>query len=321
MSITGQILRWSGRALLLAAITLIAAETFLQVSAQLVRDRGGQSPDGRRVTVIGVGDSHMYGAMVKDEESFPAQLESALEEIRPGVFSVTNLGVPGMNTTQVRNRFLENLEVHRPDVVLIWCGINNKWNRSEVDSSMGSFSLIEAYAQRSRLYRMYVVWRHNREIDEGVSTPPGTGRGGATHLAGDGKWTIRHGGREETLDVERYEENRETAQIREHAYRDYRQMTRWAEAAGVKVLFIGYPIEWGYFTPANFAMQDTAAETSALYLDTRNSFQHLPTEDTKLLPGAHPTAAMYGEFARIAAPVIIQTAGWSAAPATQPALP
>ncbi len=310
MGATGRILRWSGRALLFTAVTLVAAELLLQVGARLVHDRSSQGPgpDGNRVKIIGVGDSHMYGAMVEDAESFPAQLQSALEEIRPGAFSVTNLGVPGMNTAQVRNRFLGNLEAHRPDIVLIWCGVNNKWNRSEVNSSTGTFSLLEAYAQRSRLYRMYVVWRHNQQIDEGLSIPVGTARGDATRLTGELEWTIRHSGREETLTVERYKEKRETAQIREQAYRDYRQMTRWAEAAGVKVVFVGYPIEWGYFAPVNFAMQDVAAETSAVYIPTKGSFQHLPDEDTKVLPGAHPTAAMYREFAKIAAPVVIRIA-------------
>ncbi len=249
----------------------------------------------------------MYGAMVGDEQSFPAQLESALDALRPGTYSVTNLGVPGMNTTQVRNRFLHNLEAHRPDVVLIWCGVNNKWNRSEVDLTGDTLSLLEEYAQRSRLYRMYTVWRHNQEIDESVSIPLGTARGEATQRTGDMEWTIRHSGREETLHAERYEVKREMQQVRELAYQDYRQMTRWAEAAGVKVFFVGYPIEWGYFASANAAMQDVSAETGAAYIPTWDSFRHLPEEDAKLLPGAHPSAAMYAEIAKVAAPVVIQT--------------
>ncbi len=290
--------------MLLVVFTIIAAELLLQAGALVVRDRSETATESARVKIVGVGDSHMFGAMVEEDESFPAQLGAALNENDPGHYALVNLGVPGMSTTQVRNRFVDNLALYQPDLVLIWCGINNQWNRSELDSKQTGSRTIEAYAQRSRLYRMYRVWRHNREIDEGVRSPPAQRRDEAAKFVGDQEWAIRHSGREEVLEVERFANKRETAQVRAHAYRDFLDMAKWAQAAGVKVVFIGYPVQWGHFAAANFAMQDVAAETGASYIPTKALFEALSGEDAKLLPGAHPTAAMYRAFAVAAAPTI-----------------
>jgi lysophospholipase L1-like esterase len=301
-----RLLRWTFRLALLAALTLVAAELLLQIGALLVGDRSGSTTGSGEIEIIGVGDSHMYGAMVAENESFPAQLQAVLDEQSPGRFTVVNLGVPGMNTAQVRNRFVENLTLYQPDVVLVWCGVNNMWNGSEIDSDPEEMSLLDAYAQRSRLYRMYQVWRHNREVDQAVAAPLAESRAGATKYAGPGQWKLRHGGREETIAADRYEENRTTKEVYQQAYRDFLEMARWAGAAGVKIAFVGYPVAWAHFAPANRAMRQVADETEAIFVPTGYALERIPKEDAELLAGAHPNAVMYREFARDAAPQILE---------------
>lgn len=303
-----RLLRWTLRLLSFAVVTLIAAEALLQIGSLLVGDRSASTAGSGSIEIIGLGDSHMYGAMVEEGESFPAQLQAALDEQSPGQFTVVNLGVPGMNTAQVRNRFVENLTLHQPGIVLVWCGVNNMWNRSEIDSDPDGMSLLDAYAHRSRLYRMYQVWRHNRDVDQAVAAPLAESRAGATKQAGPGQWKLRHGGREETIGSDPYEENRTTVQVYEQAYRDFLEMARWADAAGVKVAFIGYPISWAHFAPANRAMRRVAEETGAIFIPTGDALKRIPKEDAALLAGAHPNAVMYREFARDAAPKILELA-------------
>jgi lysophospholipase L1-like esterase len=304
--LAGRLARWALRLALLAVLTLVAAEALLQIGAQLVGDRSETTTGTGRITIIGVGDSHMYGALVEENESFPAQLQAALDEQEPGRFAVVNLGVPGMNTAQVRNRFVENLTLYQPDIVLVWCGVNNMWNRSEIDSDPDGMSLLDAYARRSRLYRMYQVWRHNRDVDQAVAAPLAESRAGATKYAGPGQWKLRHGGREETIAADRYEENRTTKEVYQQAYHDFLEMARWAGAAGVKIAFVGYPVAWAHFAPANRAMRQVADETAAIFIPTGYALERIPKEDAQLLAGAHPNAVMYREFARDAAPQILE---------------
>src|SRR6185369_5057968 len=90
-----------GRALLIVALAALLAETLLQAAALFARTRDDSRHGGLR-RLIAVGDSHTYGAMVAPEDSYPGQLQRLLDAEAPGSWSVVNLGVPGMNTSEVR---------------------------------------------------------------------------------------------------------------------------------------------------------------------------------------------------------------------------
>ena len=152
------------RAALLAMLVALIAEGLLQLGALLMHERPAARRFHATTRILSVGDSHTYGAGLPDGESYPAHLQVLLDERAPGEFSVINLGLPGMSTTQVRNRLASHVSVYQPDIVIVWCGVNNVWNYSEVVDEEFTTSLA-ALAYRSRLYRLLKVWRHNREID------------------------------------------------------------------------------------------------------------------------------------------------------------
>jgi len=114
--------------------TVVLMELALQVIALGARrgllqaDPGGGGGAGV-VRILCLGDSHTYGLPLPASESYPAQLERALEErFAPWRFEVINLGIPGLNSSFVANRLERQMMQLRPDLVAIWVGINNRWN-------------------------------------------------------------------------------------------------------------------------------------------------------------------------------------------------
>ncbi len=138
-----------GKRLLLALgvllLCIIAGELSLQLAGRVtkaVMDRGGagRGADGAGgdtgdgvVTILCVGDSHTYGLPLPIEESYPAQLQLALETRYPEHgFHLVNLGVPSLNSSFVANRLERQLFQLDPDLVIVWVGINNIWNVVEM---------------------------------------------------------------------------------------------------------------------------------------------------------------------------------------------
>jgi hypothetical protein len=64
-----------------------------------------------------------------------------------------NLGVPGMNSSQVANRIEGQIDKFHPDLVIVWVGLNNPWNATETADR----SALRRLLMRSRLFRLAVV--------------------------------------------------------------------------------------------------------------------------------------------------------------------
>lgn len=83
-------------------------------------------------TILCVGDSTTEGLGVSTELSYPVCLQRFLDQNVPErKFKVINIGKGGMNSSQVLNRFKNNLEKYRPNLVLLLVGINDSWNMNE----------------------------------------------------------------------------------------------------------------------------------------------------------------------------------------------
>lgn len=76
-----------------------------------------------RLTVLAIGDSLTAGYMLRSNESFPAQLQKALEAKGHKV-EITNAGVSGDTTAGGRDRLAWALEP-RPDAVILELGAND----------------------------------------------------------------------------------------------------------------------------------------------------------------------------------------------------
>jgi hypothetical protein len=154
------------RLVLVPLLTLVAMELSLQAAGLLVRalsSRGSVgAADASTVTVLCVGDSHTYGLPLPREHSYPAQLERALAESYPErEFQVVNLGIPGLNSGYTANRLERQMLQLRPDLVMVWVGINNHWNVVEASGpgSQGAWPALRRALMRLKLFRLAsIAW-------------------------------------------------------------------------------------------------------------------------------------------------------------------
>ncbi len=297
----------------------LAAEAVLQAASLLVGDRAGHWRAGASVRILAVGDSHTYGSSIAGEQSYPAQLQRLLDERAPGRFSVINLGIPGMSTTQVRRRLPANLARYAPDIVLVWCGANNFWNSSELEGAgVGAMTQLDAHALRSRLYRLFRVWQHDRAIEASVGAsvrsdgvrqetershwqPEGDGRGAT--------WKLRHADGVETIRTY-HDPARDGEDLDSRAYEDFKTMSRWLRAAGAQLVLVRYPIAraWPFKEP-NEAMERVAREDGVPIIDTKASIERVPRTEQEWVSGAHPGPNLYREIASDLVPVLLELAG------------
>lgn len=77
-----------------------------------------RKPPGR-FRILALGDSHLFGWGVGQDESFAQVLEQRLEALAPGRFEVLNAGVPGYNTVMEERIFALRAEELEPDLVLV----------------------------------------------------------------------------------------------------------------------------------------------------------------------------------------------------------
>jgi len=303
----GRLRRLGRRLLGLALIALLAlafTELGLHVASLFAPDRrSGWREDAER-RVLAVGDSHTWGTGVERHESYPAQLQQRLDELEPGDWSVVNLGVPGMSTTQVRHRLEGWIERYRPDAVIVWCGVNNAWNHAERDAENWADRL-RAWASHSRVLRLVSVWRRDREIegyaDEGLESGPGSEWEVVAvdrKFQSDEAWTLRHGGRTERVVHARGERTHSDQELQALTQRDLETLVEIARAAGVEIVFVTYPKEKGVFAITNRAIRAAARHRGVPVIDSGPTLERVPAEARDFQWAGHPTPPVYREIAR-----------------------
>jgi hypothetical protein len=301
-------LRLVGAAALLLVITIGIAEVVLQGAALFARDRQrGWRPDAPR-RIACVGDSHTYGALVPAEQSYPGQLQRLLDERAPGAYAVLNLGVPGMNTFQVRTRLRDSLAAHHPELVLVWCGVNNAWNRRESALEDGWWPALDRWLLHLRTYRLVRILLHDRRLDRAVASLGGAPQQRADILvdpsAPEQRFVVLGEGGPESV---HYEDSglHADAEMERRAESDYRGMVEDARAAGARIGFITYPVDQDAFSLANRAMRRVAAELGVPIVESGRSVSRVSAEHRQLLWGAHPTGPMYTAVAGDIVPLVL----------------
>ncbi len=293
-----------GRAALVLLVLLASAELVLRVGSLLVRDKSGAGwKPGATTRVLAIGDSHTYGGTVAPEQTYPAQLQRWLDEAHPGVYSVVNLGIPGMNTAQLRNRFALNLARWDPDVVVVWCGANNAWNSAEMEGG-GPGRRLDTLLLHSKVYKLgRVLWNDrflNQQTDARLV--------GQRHSV---EQVDRQTKRSPFLGEIRQEDRREE-KVDEEAFRavrdDLAALAAMARAAGVRIVFITYPLDFERFRIVNRALGELAEEQGVEVVDGSAGHERVPGEDNRYTWALHPSAAVYGEIARdVAARILAPT--------------
>ena len=182
----GRLARWMKRYRIAAYLVLLVlcAELLLQAAAGAVHFQMRQRSHADRdayIRVLCIGDSYTFGVGASSpEHAWPAVLQGQLGERFPGRrISVVNAGLPAQNSSILLHHMVELLPAARPQVVIVSCGINNRWNLTGLNlSDAGDVSrsqrwriLARQAALRVRLYRAFVLSGFQLQDPALVATP------------------------------------------------------------------------------------------------------------------------------------------------------
>lgn len=135
--------------------------TFLGVTVRTNRDgfRNDDPAPGRRI-VLCLGDSTPFGWRVEQSETFPAKLQTRLNEAtKPASpWTVINAGVPGYSSWQVRLAAEKLVPQYKPEIVVVCVGNNEAWpvakSDQKIDGDRTLASRLVAVLSASR----FLVW-------------------------------------------------------------------------------------------------------------------------------------------------------------------
>jgi hypothetical protein len=298
-------------ALWTVGLALLLMEIGLQAASLFAHDRSNAWRKGARYTVLCIGDSHTYGAGVAPEEAYPAHLDRLLAAEAPGAYSVANVGVPGMNTAQLREWLPDFVRRYEPDVILVWGGVNNSWNRAgEHGKPEGVLVRLDRLASHARTYRLARVWLHDQRLERDRAARAG-GRAWEIvdvegRFSGKDKFKLRrYDGVVETLQHDQAPEPPSDTDWQAGAEADYLAIIRYARASGIPIAFIGYPIG-GVGGIANRALRNVTGAHGVPLVDSEKAVARVPAQERNFLWAAHPDGRMYGEIARDVLPVVLQ---------------
>lgn len=280
--------------LIIVASGLLLLEISLQLAAlvlpALASRSGDPSPGTGAIRILCVGDSHTYGSGVGVAESYPAQLEHMLNQQNPELrFEVLNLGVPGSNSAFVANRLERQILRYRPALVIVWTGINNRWNAAESDSwKTGSWQRLRRVLLHSRLFRLAAaVWStrsSGRYEPAARKLPSASAMGEHAALAKPRSQNLSE------------EEARRTLRF------DLERIAEVARTSDTPLLFVKYPLP---YPGVNAEIAESCRRLGVPIVDTGLAFRravdagHAKQALLKLAVGPHPTGILYGYIAEV----------------------
>jgi len=299
---------------LLLGLTLL--ELGLRVASGFVGARALSADGARSRTLLALGDSHTYGVFFDAKDADPGRLEDLLEERAPGRYRVVNLGLPGMNSSEVAARLPDWLQRFRPHAVIVCVGVNNIWNRSDAAGGRGAPRWLEGL----RVLRLLRLLRVRLGAPAATALPErpdlervvlGDGHLGVEHRdAETGELLIRHSGS--------FFRQRDLAESRALLRRDLETMLGHTRAWGSDLVLLTYaehPVQ-GTLSPEqrnhvamNEELRAFAAEHGLTLVDAAARIHALLAEGapaaTYFHPdGSHPNDAGYSAIAPLVADAI-----------------
>jgi len=263
-----------GGILLLEAV--LQAASFVAPLVVGPRADTGATPGTARILLVG--DSHAAGAMVPADQRLSDHLERMLAARHPGrTFEVVNLGRAGVNSAYVANRLESEIAAHRPQLVIVWVGVNDPWNPLETESwpTTDPWLRLQRLLLRSKVYRLLtVVWR-TRGLDEGRALPNVPAR------------------------------DEQLAAVEAGLAYDLGRMTRTAFAHRTPILFVNYPVP---FVAVNATIRTSGSRLGVPVVKTDEDLRRAQDDGhalgalMTLAAGPHPTGLLYRYVAESTVP-------------------
>ncbi len=173
--------RWTAGAVVLPLLL----EGLLQTAAgvvQLAMRHRQPAAAHAEMGVLCIGDSYTFGVGASDaDHAWSGVLQARLRAAFPGrKLEVVNAGLPGQNSSILLAHLKERVATLRPQVVIVCCGINNRWNLAGLNlADMPSLSrgeqwrvLARQWALGVRLYRTWILSGVRLQEPLQASAPP-----------------------------------------------------------------------------------------------------------------------------------------------------
>jgi lysophospholipase L1-like esterase len=279
-----------GLGLLGILLALVLIEVLLRAGAAYVaggRANAKLAHDGAR-RVVCLGDSNTYGLYVNGEEAYPALLQRDWNEVTPSrPIEVLNLGMPGNNSSRIRNALPRLLATYRPDVITVMVGVNDWWTVPEpvAAEAAGVSSLLW---RASRTYRLaFMLWRANDPAStEGPGRMAAPRRAGPKPAGERWGWATQPGG---------------VAEWEQGLRRNLEAIVEEARRFAVPIVLLTYPADVTFYGTANGVLRDTARLVGTPLVDLAAAVGPectLPACRNLLFPDYHPTARGHALAAR-----------------------
>lgn len=302
-------------------MTFILIEISLRVASVFVGPRSLVEDGGEtKHIILSLGDSNTYGVYYSEEEAYPGQLQRILEERAEGSYRVLNLGLPGMNSSQVALQLSDWIDQYHPHSVVVCVGVNNYWNRSGFEKLEVSPRLWVRWLHGLRLYRLFSVLRNRLEAPMPFSEKMGRpklkrilkneGKEGVEHRdAESGELLISHEG-----NIHKTHNKEDVLSLIE---RDLTTMLVLTRKHGVRLILLTYAAfdlpgrekRFSRIEVINRVMREFSRRQNVQIVDLKNHFSELlPKGIRRALyfaneKEAHPNPAGYLEIATLIAGV------------------
>ena len=153
-------------------VSLIILEVALQVSSKIFLIFIGQPrikkyAEDNGLNIVIIGDSWTEGAGSKNGKSYGYFLAETLNKKYPQKkIKVFNLGRGSFNSAESLVDFIQNLKKIKPDILVAMMGMNNGWNRQDVELSfkyiqrklnqlpLDNIFIRRNYLKNTRIYRL-----------------------------------------------------------------------------------------------------------------------------------------------------------------------
>jgi lysophospholipase L1-like esterase len=275
-------------------LSAFAIEATLQLGALYIRSQGGKVGSWTNVGALGVlslGDSNTYGLHLADRnQAYPTMLQQLWRKRFPQQsIEVINAGVPGTNSSKLRNQFPALLRTFQPDVVTIMIGANDFWTEPEpirpLDVEQGEEPpTLWGYSRLYRLLYMLVRASQKPQVEIEFANPEGYRKN---------RGTVRYGDAAFDLGWTRQAGSQTVPEWRTILLENCKAITQQARAAGVIPIFITYAYQSDAYEAASDTVRQAAALTGAPLIDLKPAFPARCPEGKcpdLYYPSHHPTA-------------------------------
>ena len=297
------------RALSALLLGAVLCELGLRGAGWVYYATSGRSAEGAMgeagLEILCAGDSNTFGIFETAESAYPARLERLLDErVAGGPHRVVNLGMPGLNSRQLRQGLARELADRDPAAVIVLVGANNAW--SWITGSEYAYEEPPWY-EELRLFKLARLARFALAGESGAAGPDGRALPGdlqATELE-DRRGAVLEGtdrtGRRVRYDSVPREEKLADEELHASIRTDFAALRELTAERGIPLLVLTYAGEYENYDRVNGILRAVAAELELPLVDCgREVAPYLPRFGFEQLfyPDHHPRGTGYELVAR-----------------------